>query len=113
MLNRLFYSLYCTYIYISLSLSLSFRFVLSHLPQDPPERESAPKSQTVTSMLYGNKQLKEAYQSIFTLYGGFVGSIHFGALSKLLGYHGIAMLLEQLLNVIKISVSERVGLVVL
>ncbi|XP_019857906.1 PREDICTED: cytoplasmic FMR1-interacting protein 2-like, partial [Amphimedon queenslandica] len=86
--------------------STTDRFVLAHLPQEPPERESAPKSQTVTTMLYGNKQLKEAYQSIFTLYGGFVGSIHFSALSKLLGYHGIAMLLEQLLNVISIIQTQ-------
>jgi cytoplasmic FMR1 interacting protein len=58
-------------------------------------------------MLYGSKQLKEAYQSIFTLYEGFVGPIHFQSLSKLLGYHGIAMLLEQLLNVIQSSIQNQ------
>lgn len=81
------------------------RFVLSELPQEGAEREAPPKGTTVTNILFGNKQLREAYQSIFTLYDGFVGSIHFQALSKLLGYHGIAMLLEQLLNVIHSNVS--------
>jgi cytoplasmic FMR1 interacting protein len=86
--------------------STTDRFVLSNLPTETAERDAPPKGQV--NMLYGSKQLKEAYQSIFTLYEGFVGPIHFQSLSKLLGYHGIAMLLEQLLNVIQSSVRGRV-----
>jgi cytoplasmic FMR1 interacting protein len=85
--------------------STTDRFVLSNLPTETAERDAPPKGQV--NMLYGSKQLKEAYQSIFTLYEGFVGPIHFQSLSKLLGYHGIAMLLEQLLNVIQSSIQNQ------
>ena len=87
-------------------MQILYRFIRSYLPQEQAEREAPPKGQTVTNILYGSKPLKEAYQSIFSLYEEFVGSIHFQGLSKLLGYQGIAMLLEQLLNVVKSSVSE-------
>ncbi len=80
-----------------------FRFIHSKLPHETAEREAPPKSSN--NLLYGSKQLKEAYQSIFTLYSGFVGSLHFQAFSRLLGYQGIAMLLDQLLNVVDSGVS--------
>lgn len=90
----------CTCLY---NFSSLFRFIHSKLLTETSEREPPPKGSN--NFLYGSKQLKEAYQSIFSLYSDFVGPLHFQAFSRLLGYQGIAMLLEQLLNVIDSCVS--------
>ena len=84
---------------------LPSRFIRSKLPQEQSEREAAPKGQNITHMLYGTKQLRDAYCSITILYEKFVGAIHFKTLSSFLGYQGMAMLLEQLLNVVSNTVS--------
>ncbi|KAL5460570.1 hypothetical protein EMCRGX_G034022 [Ephydatia muelleri] len=62
------------------------------------EREAAPKGTNAITMLWGTKQLKTGFSCYLTLYEGFVGQIHFQVISKLLGYQGIAMILEQLLT---------------
>jgi len=50
--------------------------------------------------------LREAYSSIVKLYENFVGPEHFAAITRLLGYQGIAMVLEQLLNIMEGTVSN-------
>ena len=72
------------------------------------ERESPPKGSSVVNMLYGSKALRDAYSSIVKLYESFVGPIHFRAMSRLLGYQGIAMIMEQLLHIIDGQVCVRV-----
>ena len=62
------------------------------------EREAAPKGANAITMLWGTKQLKAGFSSYLALYEGFVGQTHFQVISKLLGYQGIAMILEQLLT---------------
>ena len=77
------------------------RFIRTELPHDSSEREAPPKGQTALTLLYGSKALRDAYRSIFNLYEKFCGPIHFRALSNLLGYQGIAMLLEELMNIVE------------
>lgn len=66
---------------------------------DQSERENPPKGSTVVNMLYGSKALRDAYSSIVKLYESFVGPIHFRVMARLMGYQGIAMILEQMLNI--------------
>ena len=67
---------------------------------DQSEREAPPKGSGVVNLLYGSKQLRDAISSIASLYEGFVGPLHFHVMSHLLGYQGIAMILEQLLHIV-------------
>ncbi len=68
---------------------------------DQSERENPPKGSSVVGLLYGSKALRDAYSSIVKLYESFVGPIHFRVISRLMGYHGIAMILEQLLHILE------------
>lgn len=52
--------------------------------------------------------LNSAYQQIYSLYSGFVGAPHFRAICRLLGYQGIAVVMEELLKIVKSLVSHAV-----
>ena len=41
------------------------------------------------------------FNAIGSLYSNFVGDIHFGCMARLLGYQGIAVVIEELLKIIK------------
>ena len=71
------------------------------------ERESPPKGSNAITMLWGTKQLKTGFSSYLALYEGFVGQVHFQVISKLLGYQGIAMILEQLLTNMDVQVRSE------
>lgn len=72
-----------------------FRFIRGKVSfADQSERENPPKGLSVVNMLYGSKALRDAYSSIVKLYEAFVGPSHFRVMSRLLGYRGIAMILE-------------------
>jgi cytoplasmic FMR1 interacting protein len=45
--------------------------------------------------------LNSSFSSIFALYSGFVGAPHFRIVAKLLGYQGIAVVIEELLKIVK------------
>lgn len=47
---------------------------------------------------YGSKPLNYAFNSIQKLYNGFVGAPHFRVLCRVLGYSGIAVVIEELLK---------------
>ncbi|XP_021955004.1 cytoplasmic FMR1-interacting protein isoform X2 [Folsomia candida] len=66
---------------------------------DPTHREKAP--QMAHHYLWGSKQLNMAYYTIFSQYAGFVGAPHFRAIVRLLGYQGIAVVMQEVLKVIK------------
>ena len=68
---------------------------------DQSEREAPPKGSGVVNLLYGSKQLRDAFSSVASLYESFVGPLHFHVMSHLLGYQGIAMILEQLLHIVE------------
>ena len=79
---------------------LFYRFIRGKVSfADQSERESPPKGASVINLLYGSKALRDAYANIAKLYENFVGPIHFRVMSRLLGYQGIAMILEQVLNI--------------
>merc|ERR1712106_1003892 len=65
----------------------------------PVQREKAP--QMAHHYLWGSKALNIANTTIFGQYTHFVGSQHFNCMAKLLGYQGIAVVMEELLNVVK------------
>ena len=73
---------------------------------DQSERENPPKGSSVVNMLYGSKALRDAFSSVAKLYENFVGAIHFRVMSRLLGYQGIAMILEQMLNITEAQVRS-------
>ncbi|XP_017756802.1 PREDICTED: cytoplasmic FMR1-interacting protein [Eufriesea mexicana] len=51
--------------------------------------------------LWGSKQLNLAYSTQYGQYSGFVGPQHFRTMCKLLGYQGIAVVMEELLKIVK------------
>lgn len=51
--------------------------------------------------------LNLAYSSIYGSYRNFVGPPHFQVICRLLGYQGIAVVMEELLKVVKSLVSSR------
>lgn len=65
----------------------------------PVTREKMPSAQP--HYIYGTKALNSAYQQIYSLYSGFVGAPHFRAICRLLGYQGIAVVMEELLKIVK------------
>ena len=88
-------------------LLLCYRFIRGKVSfADQSERESPPKGSSVVNLLYGSKALRDAYANIARLYENFVGPIHFRVMSRLLGYQGIAMILEQVLNITDAQVQS-------
>uniref|UniRef100_A0A8C7IV56 Cytoplasmic FMR1 interacting protein 1 n=1 Tax=Oncorhynchus kisutch TaxID=8019 RepID=A0A8C7IV56_ONCKI len=76
------------------------RFVRTVLPFSQEfQRDKPPNAQP--QYLYGSKALNLAYSSIFGFYRHFVGPPHIKAMCRLLGYQGIAVVMEELLKVVK------------
>ncbi|KAI4891989.1 hypothetical protein NFI96_034195 [Prochilodus magdalenae] len=76
------------------------RFVRTVLPFSQEfQRDKPPNAQP--QYLYGSKALNLAYSSIFGFYRNFVGPPHIKAMCRLLGYQGIAVVMEELLKVVK------------
>ncbi|OTF78594.1 hypothetical protein BLA29_009786, partial [Euroglyphus maynei] len=70
-------------------------------------RERFPFTNNLPYLVYGTKPLNYAFSSIQKLYSGFIGAPHFRILCRVLGYSGIALIIEELLNFIhnKIQIS--------
>ncbi|OCT88143.1 hypothetical protein XELAEV_18016776mg, partial [Xenopus laevis] len=51
--------------------------------------------------LYGSKPLNIAYSHIYSSYRNFMGPPHFKTICRLLGYQGIAVVMEELLKIVK------------
>uniref|UniRef100_A0A7N8WYJ7 Cytoplasmic FMR1-interacting protein n=1 Tax=Mastacembelus armatus TaxID=205130 RepID=A0A7N8WYJ7_9TELE len=76
------------------------RFVRTILPFSQEfQRDKPPNAQP--HYLYGSKTLNLAYTSIFSSYRNFLGPPHIKAMCRLLGYQGIAVVMEELLKVVK------------
>lgn len=73
------------------------------------ENLCANNSQQPASYLYGTKALNLAYQSIFAQYSAFIGPQHFKSICRLLGYQGIAVVIEELLKIIKTLIQGTIG----
>ncbi|OQV18248.1 Cytoplasmic FMR1-interacting protein [Hypsibius exemplaris] len=63
-------------------------------------REKAP--QVANYYVWGNKNLAIAYGHIFKRYSGFFGPQHCRVISRLLGYQGIALIIDELLKTVRI-----------
>ncbi|XP_075056193.1 cytoplasmic FMR1-interacting protein 1 isoform X3 [Mixophyes fleayi] len=78
----------------------TYRFVRTVLPFSQEfQRDKQPNAQP--QYLFGSKNLNLAYNSIFSYYRNFVGPPHFKVICRLLGYQGIAVVMEELLKVVK------------
>lgn len=66
----------------------------------PPVARDKPPT-TSYHHLWGTKALNTAYNAQYSQYAGFVGSHHFHTICKLLGYQGIAVVMEELLGIVK------------
>lgn len=76
------------------------RFVKTRLPfahQNPREKIPNPSYHFV----WGTKALNTSYSAIFNLYSGFIGAPHFRSVCRLLGYQGIAVVIEELLKIVR------------
>ena len=90
------------------SVYLMARFIRGKVSfADQSEREAPPKGSSVVNMMYGSKPLRDTYSNVMKLYENFVGPVHFRVMSRLLGYQGIAMILEQLLHILDGQVRKR------
>ena len=72
----------------------------------PVQREKAP--QMAHHYLWGSKALNIANTTIFGQFTHFVGAQHFNCMAKLLGYQGIAVVMEELLKVVKSLVQGNI-----
>ncbi|KAM5207759.1 LOW QUALITY PROTEIN: cytoplasmic FMR1-interacting protein 1 [Hipposideros larvatus] len=76
------------------------RFVRTVLPFSQEfQRDKQPNAQP--QYLHGSKALNLAYSSIYGSFRNFVGPPHFQVICRLLGYQGIAVVMEELLKVVK------------
>ena len=55
-----------------------------------------------------NYALNQANALIFDQYKHFVGPVHFKSMARLLGYQGIAVVLDELLNVVKTLIQGNI-----
>lgn len=70
--------------------------------QNNPTREKLSQSmQQPPYHLYGTKALNIAFSAIHQLHSNFLGPQHFRAIAQLLGYQGVAIVIDHLLKVIK------------
>jgi len=58
--------------------------------------------------LWGNKPLNQANALIFDQYKHFIGPVHFKSMARLLGYQGIAVILDELLKVVKTLIQGNI-----
>uniref|UniRef100_A0AC35U6R8 Cytoplasmic FMR1-interacting protein n=1 Tax=Rhabditophanes sp. KR3021 TaxID=114890 RepID=A0AC35U6R8_9BILA len=56
---------------------------------------------------FGSKSLSAAFENISKMYSGYFGYTHIRAIVRLLGYHGISVLLKEFLEKIKIHLKEK------
>ncbi|GIX94913.1 cytoplasmic FMR1-interacting protein [Caerostris darwini] len=65
----------------------------------PVARDKPPAAQP--QYFFGTKALNVANSTIYGMYSGFVGPQHFRSICRLLGYQGIAVVMEELLKIVK------------
>ncbi|KAL5012104.1 hypothetical protein ScPMuIL_010655 [Solemya velum] len=76
------------------------RFVKTKLPfSQAIQRGKAPNPSP--HYVWGSKVLTTSYSATYSLYSGFVGVPHFRAICHLIGYQGIAVVIEELLKIVR------------
>ena len=61
------------------------------------ERDRAPS--VPHSHVWGTRALNVSFSAVYALYTGFIGAPHIRAMTRLLGYQGIAVVIEELLKI--------------
>ncbi|VDN03135.1 unnamed protein product [Thelazia callipaeda] len=82
------------------------RFVRSSvkdLKKKVPQRERPPTA--AVHYFWGSKSLHAAFTNLYSLYNGFIGLPHLKAMARLLGYQGIAVILEELIKIVRSLVN--------
>lgn len=72
----------------------------------PVHREKVPTM--AHHFLWGSKALNIANNTVYSQYSGFVGMPHFRCMAKLLGYQGIAVVMEELLKIMKSLIQGNI-----
>ncbi|KAF2356380.1 Protein of unknown function DUF1394 [Trinorchestia longiramus] len=76
------------------------RFVRTVVPfGDLAQREKAPNAPAY--LVWGSKMLNNVYSAIYSQYSGFLGPPHMRAMVRVLGYQGIAVVMQELLEIIR------------
>lgn len=73
------------------------------------DRMSTFPAQQPPYYLYGTKALNMAYTAIYNQYSGFIGAPHFRAICRILGYQGIAVIIEELLRIMKTAIQGTIA----
>ncbi|VDD81090.1 unnamed protein product [Mesocestoides corti] len=58
--------------------------------------------------LWGSKSLNSCYEAIFQLYRGFIGTPHFSAICRLLGYQGIFIIFIEIMKFCKSLINQTI-----
>ncbi|CAF0766751.1 unnamed protein product [Rotaria sordida] len=77
------------------------RFVKTQQPHVNETRREKMIREIPDVQLYGTRELNQAYDIVNNLYRGFVGVQHFRTMTRLLGYQGIAVVIQEMLKVVK------------
>jgi len=59
--------------------------------------------------MFSFQTLTNAFSSIYSQYAGFVGPPHFRVMCRLLGYQGIAVVVEELLKIVQEQVVRMLS----
>lgn len=72
-------------------------------------RDRIPLTASMPYLSYGSKALNYAFNSIQKLYSGFIGSQHFRIFCRVLGYSGIALIIEELFKLIQVKIQTSIA----
>jgi len=113
---HVFYDLYCNFLHTYCYNASTNRFVKmpSMAPNLAPhlnnrEKPSSLPQQQPPYYFYGTKALNIAYSAIYSQYSRFIGPPHFRTIVRLLGYQGIAVVIGELLRIIKTGIQGTIA----
>jgi len=72
----------------------------------PAQREKAPNAPAY--LIWGSKTLNTIYSAIYHQYSGFLGPPHLRAMVRVLGYQGIAVVMQELLEIIRSLIQGNI-----
>lgn len=76
------------------------RFVKTQLTFEKETKRDKPPNPSAY-YIWGSKRLNTSFSTLYSLYSGFIGAPHFRAICRLLGYQGIAVVIEEVLKTIE------------
>ncbi|KAK3732632.1 hypothetical protein RRG08_057326 [Elysia crispata] len=82
------------------------RFVKTKLSFEKEQKREKPPNASV-HYVWGTRRLNHSFTTIYSLYSGFIGAPHFRTICRLLGYQGIAVVIEELLKAVEFFLTGR------